>query len=166
MIISEHFGQHVIKQPDELTLPAGFDFSEEQTQRLIAESSAKLAARPVKRRYVAALEGSTTEHGGTVVGASSSVCVNGTRVALVGDAVRYPDGTVARIVSGAGACLINHGRCVALVGSELDNGDWIVGPEHTGLRFTEYADGPPIKGLFDRNYVPLQHWQHADRQTQ
>jgi uncharacterized Zn-binding protein involved in type VI secretion len=149
MIMSKH-----PTNPLELILAAEMDFSEEEAQRLVAEFTARFAARPVKRRYAAALEGSTTEHGGTVVGAGSSVYVNGARVALVGDVVRYPDGTTARIVSGAGACMINHGRCVALIGSELDNGDWIVGPEHEGLRVTEYADGPPIKGLFDRNYVP------------
>jgi uncharacterized Zn-binding protein involved in type VI secretion len=145
---------HSSMSPELMHLPAQMDFSEEEAHRLIAAFAAKLAARPVKRRYAAALEGSITEHGGTVVGASGSVSINDARVALVGDAARYPDGTTARIVSGAGAFMINHGRCVALVGSELDNGDWIVGPEQEGLMFTEYADGPPIKGLFDRNYVP------------
>ncbi len=135
---------------------ASMDFSEAEAQRLIEELLAKVSSRPVRGRYPVAREGSITERGGVVAGASGGVVIDGSRVALVGDTVRYPDGTVAQIVSGAGAQWINLGRCVALVGSELDNGDRIIGPAHEGMVLTDFADGERIKGLFDKHYVPPQ----------
>lgn len=116
---------------------------------------AKAAARRVKGCYPVAVEGSTTERGGMVVQAMSNIVIDGGRVAVVGDAVRYPDGTLARIVSGAGSAMFDRGRSVALVGSELDNGDRIVGPEHKGLVLNDFAD-KPIEGLFYRHYLPPQ----------
>ena len=57
MIMRKH-----ITKPLELILPAEMDFSEEHAQRLMAAFMAQAAARPVKARYAAAIEGSTTEH--------------------------------------------------------------------------------------------------------
>jgi hypothetical protein len=79
----------------------------------------------------------------------------GGRVALVGDIARYPDGGEARIVSGAGAALLYKGRMIALVGSELDNGDRITGPMHNGMVIVQYAGEAPINGLLDPDYVLL-----------
>ncbi|WP_095996123.1 PAAR domain-containing protein [Serratia oryzae] len=50
----------------------------------------------------------------------------GYAVARVGDEVIYPDGSTARIISGAGFAHMIEGLPVALVGSELDNGDEII----------------------------------------
>ena len=45
-----------------------------------------------------------------------------------------PDGIRARIGSDAAAAMINRGRSMALLGSELNNGDRISGPLATGIR--------------------------------
>lgn len=124
------------------------DYTDEDGQRLAAEFTATLAAKPVKARYSVATESSTTGLGGQI-NATSNLCTVGGRVALVGDRVRYPDGSEARIISGAGDAMRHKDRAIALVGSALDNGDTITGPEHNGLRLTQYADEPPIPGLLE-----------------
>lgn len=67
------------------------EYTEKDGLRLAAEFMAKLAARAIHNRYPVATESSTTERGGQVV-ASSGMATLGSRVALVGDAVRYPTG--------------------------------------------------------------------------
>lgn len=129
------------------------EYTEADGQRLVAEFMAKLAAKPVKGRYPAATESSTTERGGRPV-ATSGLHTAGGRIALVGDIVRYADGSEARIISGAGVASVYAGRPIALVGSELDNGDRITGPIHNGMVIVQYADEAPIKGLLDPNYLP------------
>lgn len=129
------------------------DYTEADGQRLVAEFMAKLAARPVKGRYPAATESSTTERGGKIIATSGFSTIGG-RVALVGDIVRYADGSEARIISGAGFASVYKGRSMALVGSELDNGDRITGPVHNGMVIVQYADEAPITGLLDPSYVP------------
>lgn len=127
------------------------EYTEEDGLRLTAEFMAKVAARPVQGRYPVATESSTTERGGQVV-ATSGISTVGGHLALVGDVVRYPDGSETRIVSGAGMAMIYRGKPAAVVGSELENGDRINGPTHNGLTVTQYADEAPIKGLLDRTY--------------
>lgn len=129
------------------------EYTEADGQRLVAEFMAKLAARPVQGRYPAATESSTTERGGKLIATSGFSTIGG-RVAMVGDIVRYADGSEARIVSGAGVAALYEGRPLALVGSELDNGDRITGPIHNGMVIVQYADEAPITGLLDANYVP------------
>lgn len=125
------------------------EYTDEDGQRLAAEFMAKLASRPIQGRYPAATESSTTERGGKIV-ATSGISTVGGRVALVGDVVRYPNGSESRIVSGAGQTSVYLGQPIALVGSDLDNGDKINGPMHNGMAIVQYADEPPIKGLFER----------------
>lgn len=131
------------------------EFTEADGERLAAEFMAQVAGKPVRGRYPAATQSSTTERGGRIAATSGLHTVGG-RVALVGDLVRYPDGAETRIVSGAGAAMVCHGRSLAVVGSELDNGDRIIGPIHNGLVIVQYADEAPIRGLLDPNYVPTQ----------
>lgn len=131
------------------------DYTEEDAQRLVAEFAAKGAARPVKARYPAATENSTTERGGKIVG-TSGISMLGGRVALVGDVVCYPDGSETRIVSGAGVAMIYRGRSMAVVGGDLENGDRINGPIHNGMTIVQHADEAPIQGLLDPTYVPTQ----------
>ncbi|WP_088888565.1 XRE family transcriptional regulator [Diaphorobacter nitroreducens] len=140
----------------QLALQTGGDTMENTVEdglRQVAEFMAKLAARPVKARYPVATESSTTERGGHVI-ATSPYTTTGGRVALVGDIVRYADGSQTRIVSGAGAVLGHQGRSVALVGSALENGDTINGPMHEGMVIVQYADEAPIEGLLDPHYLP------------
>lgn len=129
------------------------EYTEADGQRQVAEFMAKLAARPVKGRYPAATESSTTERGGKIIATSGFSTIGG-RVAMVGDIVRYADGSEARIASGAGVAAVYEGRPLALVGSELDNGDRITGPAHNGMVIVQYADEAPIQGLLDPSYLP------------
>ncbi|AUH53756.1 hypothetical protein CXB49_22925 [Chromobacterium sp. ATCC 53434] len=73
---------------------------------------------------------------------------------MVGDIVRYSDGTEAKIISGAGVAGLVWDRPMAIVGSELDNGDRIIGPIHNDSTITQFADEPPIEGLLDPAYMP------------
>lgn len=131
------------------------EYTEEDGLRLVAAFVDKLAARPVRARYPVATESSTTDRGGKII-STSSFCVSGGRVALVGDIVRYPDGSEARIVSGVlpGAASVYQRPPLALVGSELDNGDFINGPMHAALVIVQYADDAPITSLRDTSDFP------------
>ncbi|NHR04488.1 XRE family transcriptional regulator [Chromobacterium haemolyticum] len=125
----------------------------DEGQRLVAEFMARIAAKPIQAAYPVATGASFTERGGKVM-ATSPIYLLDVRVALVGDTVRYPDGTVARIISGSGEAGVVDGRPMAIVGSELDNGDRVIGPIHNDFTITQYADEPPIAGLLDPAYVP------------
>jgi uncharacterized Zn-binding protein involved in type VI secretion len=135
----------------------------DEAQRLLAEFDAKLAARTVNATYALATRGAKTRLGGTVVTASSHILIDtenrksyfsdrpdegesadGTylRVACVGDKVRYPDGSVSRIVTGAGSVLTDYDLSVALVGSTTSNGDTIVSTPQNVSVIVEYADEP------------------------
>ncbi|WP_199155624.1 PAAR domain-containing protein [Chromobacterium sp. ASV23] len=109
--------------------------------------------RPVQAVYPVATGASFTERGGKVI-ATSPIYLREDRMAWVGDTVRYPDGTEAKIISGVGAASVVDGRPLAIVGSALDNGDRIAGPVHNDIIFIQYADEPPIEGLLDPAYVP------------
>ena len=144
----------VLERHSSTTEGGTMEYTEADGQRLVAEFMAKLAAKPVKGRYPAATESSTTERGGRLIATSGFSTIGG-RVAMVGDIVRYADGSEARIVSGAGIAAVYEGHPLAVVGSELDNGDRITGPVHNGMVIVQYADEEPIKGLLDPSYVPV-----------
>ncbi|ELB7348363.1 hypothetical protein [Klebsiella michiganensis] len=101
---------------------------DEGSQALIAERNAYNLTHPVTAAYLIATEGSLTRDGGTVFSEYNGQQIeieDGTRlnVSLVGDEVRYPDGTTAKISTGIGN---TSGDSAALVGSLLDNGDEII----------------------------------------
>lgn len=125
----------------------------DEGQRIAAEFMSRISTRPVKAVYPVATGASFTERGGKVI-ATSPIYLLEERVALVGDSVRYADGSEARIISGAGVAGMVDDRPIAIVGSELDNGDRIIGPAHNDVTITQYADEPPIEGLLDPAYVP------------
>lgn len=124
----------------------------EEGQRLVADWLAKTAARPIQAVYPVATGVSVTERGGQVL-ATAPIMLGAHRIALVGDTVRYADGTEATIISGAGIAGVVENRSIAIVGSELNNGDRIAGPHHDDATITQYADEPPIEGLLDPAYV-------------
>lgn len=100
----------------------------EEARSLIAERNAYNLAHPVTAAYLVATEGSLTRDGGTVFSEYNGQQIeieDGKRlnVSLVGDEVRYPDGTTAKISTGVGNTC---GDSAALVGSSLDNGDEII----------------------------------------
>jgi uncharacterized Zn-binding protein involved in type VI secretion len=105
--------------------------------------------------YAIATVGARTERGGHVTRVSSRHSICGLHMALVGDIVTYHDGSEAAIIDGAGAAGIQNGRCVALVGSRLANGDRIVStPWDNGKSGLVVREGEKPKGLFDPSYVP------------
>jgi hypothetical protein len=109
--------------------------------------------KPIQAVYPVATAASYTERGGKII-ATSPIYLRDDRMAWVGDIARYSDGTEARIISGVGAASVVDGRPLAIVGSELDNGDRISGPVHNDIVFIQYADEPPIEGLLDPTYLP------------
>lgn len=125
----------------------------DEGERLVAEFMAKLAAKPVKATYPVATEASITGRGGKII-ATCDIFLHDKRIALVGDIVRYADGSEASIVSGAGMACVVDGRPAALVGSALDNGDHITGPIHNESVIIQYADEAPIEGLLDPSFIP------------
>ena len=108
----------------------------DETRNLIAERNAYNLAHPVTAAYLIATEGSLTRNGGTVISEYNGQQIeieDGTRlnVSLVGDEVRYPDGTTAKISTGIGN---TSGDSAALVGSLLDNGDEIISSPQGSVR--------------------------------
>ena len=102
--------------------------------------------------YYLATIGSKTARGGEVVTANTGMVIDNFKVALVGDAVRYPDGSETSIISGAGYAMTVGGVPVAITGSELENGDHIIDSRQNTHCIAEYADDP-IPGLLYRNYT-------------
>jgi hypothetical protein len=83
--------------------------------------------------YSLATLGARTERGGYVTRATLGQVICGLRVARVSDVVTYRDGSQAAIIDGSGLLFADHGKCGALVGSTLDNGDTITdSPERDG----------------------------------
>lgn len=105
--------------------------------------------------YAFATIGARTENGGYVTSATSGVLICNLRVALVGDIVTYSDASQAVIIDGSGRQSRYAGKCIALVGSHLSNGDRIVftpwGNRKSGLFVRE---GEEAEGLFDPAWVP------------
>lgn len=98
---------------------------------------------PVTAIYRLAVAGSLTERGGIADEFNANPeqgykyrLSNGQWVSVLneGCTVSYPDGSIARIISSAGSRHTYEGRGVALVGSELDNGDVIIStPQSAGM---------------------------------
>ncbi|MES3025243.1 MAG: PAAR domain-containing protein [Pseudomonadota bacterium] len=132
-------------------MDAGFPMFEEETRRFLAESAAASAYRPVKKLHAAVTIGSRTRRGGEVVTASTGieVLVGEQRlcVACVGDLVRYPDGSESTITTGAGVAVCYRGRPIAVVGSDLANGDVITESLQASYQITHNVSEPVIAGV-------------------
>jgi hypothetical protein len=108
----------------------------EEARGLISDRNAYNLAHPVAAAYLIVTEGSLTRDGGTVFSEYNGQQLeieDGVRlnVSLVGNEVRYPDGTTAKISTGAGN---TSGDSAALVGSSLDNGDEILSSPQRSVR--------------------------------
>ncbi|CZW49214.1 PAAR domain-containing protein [Enterobacter cloacae] len=117
----------------------------EDERKFILEDIKKRAEIPIVAIYRYACEGALTRDGGVLRKASSRNIIrlkDGTelRYALVGDEVSYPNGRIAKIISGTGKRNKSNGRSFALVGSELDNGDVIVSTPQNGRMLVEFDD--------------------------
>ena len=93
--------------------------------------------------------GARTARGGEVFTASSGMEL----IALVGDKVRYPDGSESEIVSGAGSLLVIAGRSAAIIGSELANGDHIVSTLHPVC--SVIPGNQTVEGFLKAGYQPM-----------
>jgi uncharacterized Zn-binding protein involved in type VI secretion len=85
--------------------------------------------------YRLAVRGATTARGGVLREPSSKWELSGRlgKAGAVGDLIHYPDGSIARIISGLGLTNVDDYQPLAFVGSALDNGDTITdSPERTG----------------------------------
>ncbi|WP_202304106.1 PAAR domain-containing protein [Dryocola clanedunensis] len=121
----------------------------EEVRSLITQRNAYNLAYPVTAAYLIATEGSLTRDGGTVISEynGQQIEIEGSvrlNVSLVGDGVRYPDGTTAKISTGAGN---SSGDSAALVGSLLDNGDEIISSPQGSVRKAARA-GEPLPESF------------------
>lgn len=105
--------------------------------------------------YAFATLGARTERGGYLTHATSGLSICGLTVARVGDVVTYRDGSEAAILDGSGSVSSYSGKCLALVGSQLGNGDRIVfTPWDDGDSGLFVPEGEKPEGLFDPSYVP------------
>ncbi|WP_063434582.1 hypothetical protein [Enterobacter kobei] len=118
----------------------------DEARSLIEKQNAYNLAHPVTAAYLIATEGSLTRNGGTVISEYNGQQIeieDGTRlnVSLVGDEVRYPDGTTAKISTGVSN---TSGDSGALVGSLLDNGDEIISsPQNAGRKVVRAGESLP-----------------------
>ena len=114
-----------------------------EARALVAEQAAFCRQHPVNAIYRLAVAGCLTRRGGTGVefnpGQKEGCRIrlaDGERASVLteGCTVSYPDGSTARIISSAGSRHTYKERGVALVGSELDNGDVIIStPQSEGM---------------------------------
>nr|WP_318289687.1 PAAR domain-containing protein [Paraburkholderia sp. BL8N3] len=96
--------------------------------------------------------GSRTERGGRVSRVSTEAEYDGKALARVGDVITYEDGSEATIIDGAGFAAIWGNKPMALVGSQLSNGDTITESMQDGWGIV-VRDDSPITGLFDRDHT-------------
>ena len=108
---------------------AGMD---DEGRALVTEHGDFKCHHPVIAIYRLAVEGSLTRDGGILKTATTGIEIEiasgkKLRVSQTQDEVVYPDGSTAKIISGA--CQAGHfanGHSIALVGSRLSNGDEII----------------------------------------
>lgn len=99
--------------------------SQEDIEQTLKAEQLYFQHRP-KTMYYIAVNGSKTKQGGLVKASATQGKIGDLSIARIGDDVIYADGTVAKIISGAGKVCIVEGLSAALVGSQLDNGDEII----------------------------------------
>lgn len=90
--------------------------------------------------YYVAVHGAKTQNDGLVNVSSTNTKIKGLSIARVGDEVIYADGTTSKIISGAGTACIVDGSPVALVGSQLENGDEIIESPNNTIVIRIYKD--------------------------
>jgi len=101
--------------------------------------------------YHLATNGAKTRQGGLVKASSDVWKVKGLSIGRVGDDVIYADGTISKIISGAGNVCVVEGASVALIGSRLENGDEIVDSPATGITIRIFKDQPTPKNFLSHD---------------
>jgi len=99
--------------------------SQEDIEQTIKAEELYFQHRP-KTLYYFAVNGAKTKNNGLVKASATQYTIGGLAIARVGDEVIYVDGTTSKIISGAGTACIVDGLSVALIGSQLENGDEII----------------------------------------
>ncbi|MEZ0531608.1 hypothetical protein [Enterobacter sp. KB-221C9] len=118
----------------------------DEARSLIEKQNSYNLAHPFTAAYLFATEGSLTRNGAKVLSEYKGPQIKlnvGTmlKVSRVGDEVRYPDGTTAKIITGAGN---TPGESIALAGSSLDNGDENIScPQNAGRRVLRAGESLP-----------------------
>ncbi|HHZ8496336.1 TPA: hypothetical protein ACWMK0_003857 [Enterobacter mori] len=117
---------------------AGMD---NEGRALVTEHEDFKRHHPVIAIHRLAVEGSLTRNGGILNTATTGIEIEVApgkklRVAQTQDEVVYPDGSAAKIISGAGlAGHFANGHHIALVGSRLSNGDEIIStPQKSAIK--------------------------------
>lgn len=124
-------------------------FNPEIAAEVRKNHSAQLTRSVIGIRRLAT-EGSQSRMGGRVTLGTSGATITldsgrEVTVARKGDPVRYPDGTIAFIATGAGKAYSN----MALVGSRLDNGDELINTPQGALTLVMYEDH-----AWDSDFLP------------
>ena len=101
--------------------------------------------------YYLATNGAKTRQGGLLKASSDVWKVRELSIGRVGDDVIYADGTISKIISGAGDVCIVDGASVALIGSRLENGDEIVDSSATGITIRIFKDQPTPKNFLSHD---------------
>lgn len=127
------------------------DDMDAEVRQQVEEQQAFCRQHPVTAIYRVAVAGSLTRRGG-VADEFSTAPDDGCKIRLdngewasvltVGCTVTYPDGSTAKIISGAGELYTLEERGVALVGSQLDNGDEIISTPQNMSLLDERRDVP------------------------
>ncbi len=114
----------------------------------------KSKPKTVRGIFARATIGAKTSWGGEVITASSKCKIRNMAFAFVGDTIRYTDGTEAKISSGAGTVINDNGNVVAILGSHIDNGDYICWTPDAGASITVFEDEPLPEGFL------VKGWSH------
>lgn len=134
-----------LDKPDEYT-PEELAAMHPDARATIAKNAEHLRQHPAKGIYRVAVAGSLTRQGGVVndpgTPPEESMQVkldNGEWATVVteGATVSYPDGTTAKIANSAGSSYTIDEKGIAVVGSQLDNGDEIISTPSNITTFTE-----------------------------
>ncbi|HWW03903.1 PAAR domain-containing protein [Collimonas sp.] len=120
------------------------------------EESQRIAALPIISSHSLVTLGSLTKRGGVVHTATSRTTTSdGIEFALVGDEVRYANGEIAYITSGAGFAMTTKGKSYAIEGSHVSNGDVIEKSRHSKHAVIDIREGmPPVPGFLQEGYEP------------
>ena len=102
-------------------------------------------------KYPLAYSGARTAKGGTGVG-TSGCQAEGVKGLLVGDKIRYADGSEAIVTSGSGNACNDSNRGCAVLGSHVSGGDHIVSTPVEGMVLWIGEDDRP-KGFLVEMWV-------------
>ncbi len=113
--------------------------SQEEIQKIQQAEKIYWDTKPYTK-YYAAFNGAKTKKGGLVRASNYTYKVKDVSLALIGDEAIYTDGSISKIISGAGAMFSVDGRSAALIGSPLENGDEIIDSPITSHVLRLYHD--------------------------